>query len=117
MQHEVKKITLIINELLTMFLLNGGQEIDMKVKRIDGETEIVLEHHNCTYDEAFIERLEHNLNTMRQFEVEGYYWQLVGEDESADELYLVGAMVDEADVSCENGELKIRLLRKENSKG
>ena len=39
-------------------------------------------------------------------------WQLVGEDDSSDELHLVGAMVDEANVSKKGKDLHIQLLRK-----
>lgn len=112
MQHEVKKITLIVNELLTILLLNGAKDVDVKVNRLEDCTEITFLHHQSTSDDEFIQRLKHNLNTQRQYEVEGYYWQLVGEADSSDELHLVGAMVDEAIVEDRNGDLYIHIVRK-----
>ncbi len=111
MKHEIKKVTHIINELLTMLLLRGAENIDVSIKHVEDYTEIELIHHQCKCDDQFIETLRYNLNTQRQFEVEGYYWQLVGEDESGDELHLVGAMIDEAHVELKGNDLHIHLKR------
>ncbi len=111
MQHETKKITLIINELMTMLLANGAEDIDVNIKRVTGKTQITLIHRNCHYSETLIDKIRHNLNNPRQSEVEGYYWQLVGENDSYDELHLVGAMVDEAEVSLSQGDLYIKISR------
>jgi hypothetical protein len=112
MQHEEKKVTLIINELLTILLLNGAEDIDVNIKRKGDTSEITLIHHQCQYDESFIEKMKYNLNTQRQSEVEGYYWQLVGEDDSSNQLHLVGAMIDTAEVEMKQNDLHIFLVRK-----
>lgn len=111
MQHESKKIALIINELVTMLLLRSNGNIEVKVNRNDLYTEVTISQHFCQYDEMFIENLRYNLNTQRQTEVEGYYWQLVGNDDNGDELPLVGAMVDEAAVEYNNNSLYINIKR------
>lgn len=111
MQHEVKKVTLIINELITMMLLNGAEEIDVNIKRKDDNSDITLIHRGCHYSEKFIEGMRYNLNTQRQAEVEGYYWQLVGDDETSEELHLVGAMIDSAEVELHQNDLFIHILR------
>lgn len=117
MRHEAKKIAQIVSEILTLFLLNGAENIDIKVNTkisTDGRnTEIIIIQYECDYEEEFIQKIEYNLKTQRQYEIEGYYWQLVGEDDSSDELHLVGAMVDKANVSKEGKDLHIQLLRKE----
>lgn len=112
MQHETKKITLIVNELLTVLLLDGSSEIDIKIKKQSQRTEITMIQHQCCHDDRFIELLRYNLNTQRQKEVEGYYWQLVGENDSGDELYLVGTMIDQAIVERRGEDLFIHLIRK-----
>ncbi|BCJ94667.1 hypothetical protein acsn021_22360 [Anaerocolumna cellulosilytica] len=112
MQHEEKKLTLIINELLTLLLLNGAEEIDVNIKRKGDASEITMIHRQCKYDAKFIEKMKYNLNTQRQSEVEGYYWQLVGEDDSSNELHLVGAMIDTAEVDMKQNDLHIFLVRK-----
>ena len=113
MQHEVKKITLIVNELVTLMLLNGAEEVDVKIKRSKETTCIDLIHSKSRYEEDFIEKLRYSLNTQRQCEVEGYYWQLCGDDDSGEELFLVGAMVDQADVEVVDGNLHIKLIRRD----
>lgn len=113
MQHEVKKLTLIANELTTLMLLNGAEEVDVKIKRNGNTAEITLIHRNCDYSEDFMDKLQYSLSTQRQCEVEGYYWQLCGDDDSGDELFLVGAMVDEATAEIIDGDLKIHLVRKD----
>ena len=114
MQHEVKKITLIVNELITMMLLNGAEEVNVDIKKNDIMVEITLLHRNCHYPEEFIEKMTYNLNTQRQSEVEGYYWQLVGDDDSGEELHLVGAMIDEAKVEMKGKDLSIYIVRKKH---
>lgn len=116
MRHEAKKIAQIVSEILTLFLLNGAENIDIKVNTKistnERNTEIIIIQYECDYEEEFIQKIEYNLNTQRQYEIEGYYWQLVGEDDSSDELHLVGAMVDEANVTKKGKDLHIQLLRK-----
>lgn len=113
MRHETKKISLIINELMTIMLLDGAEDIKINIKRQNKTTEITMEYPNCEYTEEFLEQLQESLNTQRQSEVEGYYWQLCGDDDSGDELFLVGAMVDEASVEMQEKTLTIHLIRKE----
>lgn len=111
MQHEEKKIALIINEILTMSLLDGAKDIDISIKRENGTSRVHMIYHNCEYSNEFIERIHYNLNTQRQNEVEGYYWQLAGDDNNGDELYLVGAMIDDAQVELIDHDLHISFIR------
>ena len=113
MQHEVKKITLIINELITMMLRNGAEDIDVNIKRKDDISDVTLIHRDSHYPEEFIEKVRYNLQTQRQCEMEGYYWQLVGDDENSEELHLVGAMIDEAEVTIVENDLHIHIVRSE----
>lgn len=116
MMHEAKKIAQIVSEILTLFLLNGAENIDIKVNTkmtTNGQnTEIIIIQYECDYEDEFIKKIEYSLKTQRQHEVESYYWQLVGEDDSSDELHLVGAMVDEANVTKNGKGLYIQLKRK-----
>lgn len=112
MQHEVKKVTLIVNELVSLMLLNGAEEIDVNIKRTADNSEITLIHRDCQYPDEFIEKMRYNLNTQRQSELEGYYWQLVGDDETSEELYLVGAMIDDARVEMQQNDLHIHIVRR-----
>lgn len=112
MQHESKKIALIVNELVTMLLLKGEGNVEVNISRSYECTEISITQHQCNYDEEFTQMLSYSLNIQRQSEVEGYYWQLVGDDEECDELSLVGAMIDEAVVEINNNNLTIEIIRR-----
>lgn len=111
MQHESKKITLIINELLTLLLHKGNSNVEVKINRNKLSTEIIIVQYQCNYDELFIQKLRYDLNTQRQTEIEGYYWQLVGDDDDGDKISLVGAMVNEAVVEQKKGDLYINITR------
>lgn len=111
MKHEVKKVTLVVNELLTYLLLNGGENIDVTINHNVNCSKVTFTQNPCHFSQQFIEALEHNLNTQRQNEVEGYYWNLVGTDDIGDELHLVGAMIDHATVTCVNHVLVIEIVR------
>ncbi len=111
MQHETKKITLIIDELLTLLLHKGNGNIEVKIERNKRSTEIMIVQYQCNYEETFIDNLRFDLNTQRQTEIEGYYWQLVGDDDDGEKMSLVGAMVDEAVVEQKNGDMYINITR------
>lgn len=113
MQHQIKKITRIVDEILTLFMRNKTDEIDVKIKKDEQKTSIYFTMYNCTLDYAYIEQLEDNLNIQRQAEVEGYYWQLTGENDIDEELFLVGAMIDQVFIEMKDGHLYLELIRNE----
>lgn len=112
MQHEVKKITMIINEITTILMIDGANDLQVNTKRNEQAVVIDIIQRDCQYDQSFIEEMSHELNVQRQHEVEGYYWQLVGDNECDKELCLVGAMIDQAQVTLVGSELHIQLIRK-----
>lgn len=111
MQHQVKKLTRIVDEILTMFMLNGAEEIDVKMKKEGKKIFIYFTMYNCPFDDDYLQELEDNLNIQRQAEVEGYYWQLTGENDLGEELFLVGAMIDQAFIEKRDGHLYLKLVR------
>lgn len=112
MRHESKKIAQIVDELLTMLLLCGNGNIEVTINRYGQGTEIVIRQHQCCYDEQFVKKLRHNLKARRLAEVEGCYWELVGDVDNGEELSLVGVMIDESVVELDNRDLYIRLVRR-----
>jgi len=113
MKHEAKKINLIMNELINLMVRNGAEDIDINIKHRGEISELTLIHRNCHYSPQFVEEIRYDLSSQRQCELEGYYWQLVGDDEPSEELHLVGAMVDEAEVELINNDLHIKVTRNE----
>ncbi len=70
---------------------------------------------SCPIATISLEKLEElceNLNAPRQHEIEQNYWGLSGDmDTGQTELELVGMMVDEANITYENGTLSIVVRR------
>jgi hypothetical protein len=63
--------------------------------------------------EEAIAKLEDFLSSPREKEFEEYYWELAGESDHSEELYLVGTMVDEGSICYDEEErvIKIELIR------
>lgn len=111
MKHEAQKITHLVSELLSYLICNGAKDLNIDFHHDDKCSKVIFTQEHCTYSKSFIEDLEHGLNAQRQTEVEGYYWELVGTDDVCNEIHLVGAMIDEAEVFYENETLKIEITR------
>ncbi len=112
MRHEVKKISRIVDELVTFFLRKDTDEVDVSIKRSTECTVIRMIVHGTHFDSEFVSHLEDSLNIQRQQEVEEYYWQLAGETDCDTEMTLVGAMVDTAKIGEIDGNLCIEIIRK-----
>ncbi len=111
MKHETKKICKIVDELTTLLLKEGSGLIEFKINRLSDRTVISIVDHHTHYSQKEVDDMIECFNVQRQFEVEEYYWQLVGESDNDSELTIVGVMVDHADVKLENGDLHIDLIR------
>lgn len=53
------------------------------------------------------------LNLPRQMEMEEYYWSLLGESKSDDNLYVVARMIDDASASVKDNTLTLKITRKD----
>jgi len=111
MQHEVKKISRIVDELTTFFLKEDTDEVGFRIKKSPDKTVIELVDYNTHFNEESINEIREVLNVQRQIEIEAYYWQLAGETDLGEELLLIGTMVDEAIVEKVDGNLNIKLIR------
>lgn len=111
MKKELKKITLIIDEIVALLLLHGASDINIQIDKTESYTKIKFVQKDFAFDQDFVDRLRFDLAHQRENEVEGYYWQLVGKDDLSDEVYLVGAMIDESQVKVEENHLTIEIKR------
>ena len=111
MQSEIKKITRIINEMTYVLMKKGSIDLEVKVKKNKDLSTIYIVDYNTKYSDEEICELNEVLNIQRQCEVEGYYWELVGEDNDGDELFLVGSMIDKATVNKIDNDLHIVIYR------
>lgn len=111
MHNEIGKVTKLIDEIISELMRNGSDEIDVKVKRSKESSTIYITDYNTKYIDDEIEQLSKILNVDRQCEIEEYYWGLVGNDNGGDELFLVGTMIDDAEVTKIGDNLYIKMVR------
>ncbi len=111
MNHETKKIALIVDEVLTMLLVDGSEKINFDISIKNDRAEINIIQYDTRYNDEYLEIIRNRLDAPRQHEIEEYYWQLTGENETEDELFIVGALIDESTLKKENGNLYINLVR------
>ena len=113
MKHEVKKITKIIDEILTFCVYNmDPRRSEMVLEKTDNAFTVVHTFYDVSISAEELAEIRRQLGTKRNHELEDYYWQLTGEIENSSELDLVGMMSDEAVVEYENEKLIISLIRK-----
>lgn len=112
MRDEIRKLNRLIDEISTILMKRGSKEIDIKIKRDSDISTITIIDYNTTYSNEEIEELRYILNIQRQCEVEGFYWELMGDDDKGDELFLVGSMIDSAEVAKTGDDLHITMNRK-----
>ena len=112
MHTEIKKTTKIVDEFTSMLIKKGSKEVDVKIKREDDLCTVSFIDYNTNISAEIADDMREFLNIQRQSEIEEYYWELMGESSDDDELFLVGSMVDKADVKIEDGNLYVKLYRK-----
>ncbi len=111
MKHETKKICKIIDEMTTILLKEGSGLVELKINRLDDKTIISIVDHDTHFSQKEIDEMIECFNVQRQYEIEEYYWQLVGEVDNDSELTLIGVMVDSAEIYLNDGDLYIELIR------
>ena len=113
MKFEVKRITKIVDEVMTYFLYNHDVvKSDVHVELIDQAYEVRFLFHDLQLEESEIRDLKKKLSVKRNPELEDYYWQLTGEAEESNELALIAMLTDEAEFINEQGRVKVVLIRK-----
>ena len=110
MQSALKSFKL-ITELAAFVFKAGGSEFDVHFKEKDQEIKITIESRIENLDLSNLRESLKGLNTVRQSEVEEYYWELAGESDTFQELTLVGMMIDRAEFSYKDEILKITVYR------
>lgn len=111
MQHEVKKLTRLVDEVTSLLMRNGSNDINVHIKRDFDSSNITIIDYNSPYPDKEIASLNDVLNIQRQCEIEEFYWELMGDDSHEDELFLVGSMVDKATVNKIDNDLHIVMYR------
>ena len=91
---------------------HGSENIHIDINKENEKVVIFIKAKISSISKEDLELLERSLNAQRCHEMEEYYWNLTGDNESYSELTLVGMMIDEARITYVSGEyLEILLTR------
>jgi len=112
MIESIKKITKIVDEITTYFMIHNSKEIDVKIVDSEEHTLIVFNVKNIDIIREEIDALEYSLSIPRQSDVEEYYWQLNGSGETEIELDVIGMMIDTYTLKLNDNNLTLELYRK-----
>lgn len=110
--HEIKKSCKIVSELLLYLMKNGHHQVTFKIDYDETITKFIFTVKECS--SSVISHLAENLNKGRKYEFEGYYWELMGESDSANELEIIGLLVDGIEI-VEVGENTILTITREHA--
>ena len=111
MKYKREKLIKIMNELVNFCLYINMNDLKIDFSCHEDEGKISIEGYCDNPPMERLEDLEHILNSPRQEELEGYYWNLVGDGHGYTELEMVGVLVDSGLISYEENILKISVTR------
>lgn len=107
------KICKIIEEFLLYLMDNEYYDVNIDVKQTEEET-ILTFTTGILSDDIKDYISEKVMSTPRQSEIEEYYWMLMGESSSADDLDVIGSLVDTVQIENNGHSSIIRMVRYEN---
>ncbi|HZK32947.1 MAG TPA: hypothetical protein VFC60_00475 [Tissierellaceae bacterium] len=111
MKYKREKLIKIMNELVNFCLHINMSELIINFKSDKDWGEVSVEGYCANPPMDRLENLEYILNSPRQPELEGYYWNLLGDGHGRQELEMVGTLVDSGSISYEDNILKISVKR------
>ncbi len=111
MRYEAKKISKLVDELVTYFLHHYNSPAEISIVPESHRYTVKLAFSNVNMSDAEFNALNKRLVVKRQPELEDYYWQLTGEVEDANEMLLVAMMCDSIDLSREGNTIRLTLVR------
>ncbi len=113
MRTHIKRITSIVDEIMTFLLLENFSKLSVSVEPKGKSTRLQFISENDSMTQKQLDTILSVLNQPRQVELETYYWTLLGESGVDMSLNVVGRMVDSAEGYLENGSIVLILIREE----
>lgn len=109
MNHEVKKMGKMIDELISFLLKKNLKHIKTSIDIEDEYTLITIEFDNLSAEVTSL--LQETLSQERDASMEEYAWELMGESDASGELNLLGMCTDEFKMEQTDTKTKIYLKR------
>lgn len=112
MKHTNQRNIKIVTELLSYLYNHNSDNVRIDINK-EGKKIIIFIKAEITFiSSENIEFLKKSLNVQRCHEMEEYYWNLTGDNDTDTELTLVGMMIDEAHINYVEGKyLELTLTR------
>ncbi len=111
MKHNKKRISRIVDEMVTYFFSIGATDINVNIKEEETQYKIFVKGNYLEkYKEKLI-KLKKCLAYPKQEEMEEYYWELTGECDVDTELTLVGIMTDKVEMKITDDYIEVVLYR------
>lgn len=111
MRFEKKKLAKMIDELSSYCLEKDAQTIKIELINRPDRHLIHVHAEGVKIAPKEFDNMHQRIRACREVEMEEYYWSLVGDCVTQDELSLVACMTDEAVASLEEDVLEIKLVR------
>ena len=108
----IKKTTKIVDEVTSYFMARGSKEIEIKVSDRGEYMSVIFIIEDSRLSIGELDEIEDSLSMPRQEDVEEYYWQLNGADETESEFDLIGMMIDSYTLETDGAKLRLELLRR-----
>lgn len=116
MKHELKKVLRIADEVMAVCMYKfDPAHTEFAAEKCDAGYDLKFRFASVSLTDEDLSDLREKLSAERNPELEDYYWQLAGEVENSNELYLVALMSDLAEVCYDGNILAIHLSRKSDS--
>ena len=117
MKHELKKVLKIADEVMTVCMYKFDPDKALfTTEKCETGYELCFRFESVSVSDEALKDLRDKLSAERNPELEDYYWQLAGEVENSNELYLVALMSDLSEVCYDGKVLAIHLSRKFDKK-
>ena len=112
LKHTNQRNIKIVTELLSYFYNLSSDNVHIDINKEGKKIIIFIKAQLSFISNENLEFLKKSLNVQRCHEMEEYYWNLTGDNDSATELTLVGMMIDEFHINYVEGEyLELTLTR------
>ena len=89
---------------------HGSDNVHIDIKKENKKIRIFIRAQISSISKEDLELLEKLLKSPRCHEMEEYYWNLIGDNDTDTELTIVGMMIDEAHITYVDGEYLEMLL-------
>jgi hypothetical protein len=112
MKQRCMKSLKIANEIMSVLTHDHAYILKSELKFKRNETHFNFTLKPNRFNEEELRDFLEMLNLPRQSEMEEYYWSLLGENKSDDNILVVARMIDEATAHVEDDTLTIHIIRK-----